>query len=69
MLVKKDEKLRVYEKLLGKNLSGQLDFSLRTNKQGKQNQIVNYQSIFKTIMNELIFEQQKSVPQKIYIDH
>jgi len=32
MLVKKDEKLRVYEKLLGKNLSGQLDFSLRTNK-------------------------------------
>ncbi len=69
MLVKKDEKLRVYEKSLGKNLSGQLDFSLRTNKQEKQNQTLNSLSIFKTMMNELIFEQQKSVPQKIYIDH
>ncbi len=69
MLVKKDEKLRVYEKLLSKNLSGQLDFSLRTNKQEKQNQTLNPFSIFKTMMNELIFEQQKSVPQKIYIDH
>jgi len=31
--------------------------------------MLNHLSIFKTMMNELIFEQQKSVPQKIYIDH